>query len=120
VGGLLLAPDSELSRLLGGELSPESARLLAADVKGLVHLVGEGLAHGLLLVLVDHSQDTCDRFANNLDLGELGRGTTGDLSHAELLQFRLQLIQLTQKLIPVLLTELVGLDLDCSDKNNSC
>jgi len=29
-------------------------------------LVGEGLAHGLLLVLVDHSQDTCDRLANNL------------------------------------------------------
>ena len=38
MGGLLLAPNSELCRLLGGELSPESARLLAADVKGLVHL----------------------------------------------------------------------------------
>ena len=30
------------------------------------HLVGVGLAHGLLLVLVDHSQDTCDRLAHNL------------------------------------------------------
>ena len=39
VGGLLLALDGELGRLLGGKLSPESTRLLGADVKRLVHLV---------------------------------------------------------------------------------
>jgi hypothetical protein len=38
VGGLLLALHGELGGLLGGKLSPESAGLLAADVKGLVDL----------------------------------------------------------------------------------
>lgn len=118
MGGLLLAPNSELGCLFGGQLSPEGAGLLAADVKGLVHLVSKLLAHGGLLVLVDDSQNACDRLAHNLDFRKLGRGTTGNLGNAELLKFCLQLIKLAQELIPVLLTELVGLDLDCSHTNN--
>lgn len=38
VGGPLLALHGELSGLLGGELSPEGAGLLATDVEGLVDL----------------------------------------------------------------------------------
>jgi hypothetical protein len=40
-------------------------RSACADAPG-AHLVGEGLANGELLLLVDHSQDACDRLAHNL------------------------------------------------------
>ena len=45
---------------------------------------------------------------------KLRGGATGHLGHTELLELSLELIQLAEELIPVLLAELVGLDLDCT------
>lgn len=45
---------------------------------------------------------------------KLRGGATGHLSHTELLELRLELVQLAEELIPVLLAELVGLHLDCT------
>jgi hypothetical protein len=45
---------------------------------------------------------------------ELGSSATRHLGHAELLQFCLELIELTEKFIPALRTKLVSLNLDCS------
>lgn len=48
---------------------------------------------------------------------KLRGGATGHLSHTELLELSLELIQLAEELIPVLLAKLVGLDLDCTSNS---
>jgi hypothetical protein len=50
--------------------------------------------------------------AGGLHLGKLGRGSTRDLGHAQLLELSLELIQLADKVIAGLVPQFVCLNLD--------
>ena len=69
--------------LLLGETAADSAGLLRTEVGGLVLTPVVG-AQSLLLGLVVHGKDAGNALAHELDLGELGSSTTGDLGDAEL------------------------------------
>ena len=69
--------------LLRGEAAADGARLLLAEVGGLVLAPVVG-AESLLLGLVVDGQHASDALAHELDLGELGGGATSDLGHVKL------------------------------------
>jgi len=122
VGELLLLLDG-LSVLVGsGESTADSTGLLLTEVDGDKARVREGLAGAAsvlaegdadssALLLVDHGQNASNRLAHNLDLGELAGSSSGDLSNAELLEFGLKVLELLQKLVTLLVAQIVGLDL---------
>ena len=66
--GLLSGLDRLLGSLLGGQLSPQSASLLPADVKGLVHLETQeekNVSRSLLTITTMHTQPPNIRLASS-------------------------------------------------------
>ena len=114
---LPILPDTLRGTYLG-QTSPDSPSLLWAEVKGEVLLVLVELAEVLPLLLVRDGQHTRNGLADSVaervsgftyaqtetseidaHLGELRRGATGDLLHAERQELVLQLQQLLRQII---------------------
>jgi len=107
---LLLLPESLERGLVLGQTATNGTGLLGAEVEGNVLLVLVEQTELLTSLLGDNGVDTGNGFADTVDLGELGRGTTGDLLNVKASELLLKLVELLLELSLVLYAKLVGTD----------
>lgn len=80
-------------------------------VWGFVFLALVEFPEVFFLSLVNNSEDSGDRLANDSYLGELGRGAACHFGDPKLGQFHLQIVQLFQQLLLLLAAQVPSLNL---------
>lgn len=84
------------------EPAPHGTRLLGPQVQGLVLLALVEFPEVFFLRLVNNGENTGNGFADNSDLGELGRRAACHFGDPQLRQLHLQVVQLLQQLLLLL------------------
>ena len=97
--------------LMSGEPAACGSGLLGSQVQGLVFLALVEFPEVFFLSLVNNSEDSGDRLANDSYLGELGCGAACHFGDPKLGQFHLQIVQLFQQLLLLLAAQVPSLNL---------